>query len=181
MNCAIDALLAAGHKRIAYIGQDEINKVQQQYQETTFYTTWRSRMQAMHGEGWRELDLAVSCPMQELPHQAMYEKIRRTLPGRKYTAVIAAISQVHAVTAALIDSGVTFPGECSAVAIGDRMEVPYYRPTPARVVVPFLEHARQAFELVKYRSEHLELPPQQREVHPFFVNGQTLSKNPKGE
>ena len=111
----------------------------------------------------------------------MYDKILRTLPDRKYTAVIAAISQVHAVTAALIDSGVTFPGECSVVAIGDRMEVPYYRPDPARVVVPHQEHARLAFELVKFRAEHPELPPQHKEVHPFFVKGQTLSPNFKGE
>ena len=181
MNCAIDALLAAGHKRIAYIGQDEINKIQQQYQETTFYTTWRSRMQAMHGKKWEELDLSVSCPMQQLPHQAMYDKIRETVPQKKYTALIATMPQIHAVTAALLDSGITFPGECSLVAIGDRMEVPFYRPAPARVVVPYEEHTRLAFELVKYRSEHPELPPQQKEVPPFFVEGQTLSPNHQGE
>jgi len=181
MNYAIDALLSAGHRRIAYIGQREVHESQRQYQDATFYSTWQSRMQVMHGKDWKCLDLSVSCPTQQLPHQAMYDRIRETVLMKKYTAVIAEMPQVHAVTAALIDSGVTFPGECSLIAIGDRMEVPFYRPEPARVVVPHQEHARLAFELVKYRTEYPELPPQQREVHPLFAEGQTLSQNPQGE
>ncbi|MPM95377.1 hypothetical protein SDC9_142531 [bioreactor metagenome] len=181
VNCAIDVLVAKGHRRIGYIGQAELHETQQKYLNSTFFTTWKGRMQAMHGNAWQELDLTVSCPLYQMPHQAMYHMIRKTLPQKKYTALIASISQIPAILAALTDSGIPFPEECSLIAIGDRMEVPFFRPEPSRILVPYETHARHAFDLARHLAEHPELPPQEWEVKQFYVEGSTVSINRAGE
>lgn len=118
----------------------------------------------------------METPRFELPHRAIYDKLKSF--GRKlpFTAIITWIPFVWGVAAALTDLGIRIPDDVSLVANGDRQEVPFYRPKLSYLKVPLRDHAFKALELIRARERNPDLPVQYAMISPVFIEGETLKK-----
>lgn len=173
----LDRLAAAGHSRIALIEQYTLMNDQLQLGTPTFYSVWKQRItETLGADAVSDLSILVETPRFELPHRAIYEKLKSF--GRKlpFTAIITWIPFVWGVTAALTDLGIRIPDDVSLVANGDRQEVPFYRPKLSYLKVPLRDHAFKALELIRARERNPDLPVQYAMISPVFVEGETLKK-----
>lgn len=171
----LDRLAAAGHTRIALIEQYTLMNDQQVVDVPTFYSVWRKKIVETLGEpAVADLQILVETPRFELPHRAIYSKVRSLGRRLPFTAIVTRIPFLWGVTAALTDLGLRVPEDVSIVSMGDRQELEFYRPELTYLKVPLRDHAIQAFELVKERLENPALPVLYTMITPEFVEGKTL-------
>lgn len=177
MGIILNKLRDAGHTRIALVEQCALMNDQQTLAVPSFYSVWKQRIAETLGEeAVGELSILVETPRFEMPHRAIYEKVKAF--GRKppFTAIITRIPFVWGVISALDDSGVRIPEDVSVVFNGDRQEVEFYRPRLTYLKVPLRNHAIQAMKLVKRRLENPSIPVQYTMIEPEFIEGGMLKK-----
>lgn len=173
----LDRLAQAGHTRIALVEQYSLMNDQLELDTPTFYSVWKQRItETIGAEAVSELSILVETPRFELPHRAIYEKLK--VFGRKppFTAIITRVPFVWGVAAALTDLGLKIPEDVSLVSNGDRQEVPFYRPRLSYLKVPLRDHAFKALELIRAREQNPALPVQYAMIQPVFVEGETLKQ-----
>ncbi len=177
MGLILNRLRDAGHTRIALIEQCTLMNDQQTLAVPSFYSVWKQRIAETLGEeAVEQLSILVETPRFELPHRAIYEKVKAFGKKPPFTAVITRVPFVWGVLSALADAGVRVPEEVSVVSNGDRQELEYYRPQLSYLKVSLREHAIQALELVKTRITNPALPVQYTLIQPEFIQGTTLKK-----
>ncbi len=173
---ALDKLIEAGHRKIAFVGQYIDHDGKKMYEDFEHYALWRQKMASFAGEeNVDALDLAVPTPHYELPHYAIYDKLR-AIKKPQFSAIITPLSNVWAVISALSDNHIKVPEEVSVVCIGDRQEAIFYRPVLSCVQVSLKEHAQKAMKLVKLREQNPDLPPHYTMIEPRFIVGETFAK-----
>ena len=177
MKMLLDRLAQAGHSRIALVEQYTLVNEQLELNSSTFYSVWKQRISETLGEeAVSELSILVETPRFELPHQAIYDKLK--VFGRRppFTAIITWVPFVWGVMAALADLGLRIPEDISLVADGDRQEIPFYRPRLSYLKVPRRDHAFKALELIRLRERNPDIPVQYAMIPPVFVEGETLKQ-----
>ncbi|MGN0872942.1 MAG: GntR family transcriptional regulator [Victivallales bacterium] len=171
----LDRLAQAGHTRIALVEQYTLMNDQLELNTPTFYSVWKQWItENLGSDAVSELGILVETPRFELPHRAIYEKLKAfgcTLP---FSAIITRVPFIWGVTAALTDLGFRIPEDVSLVSNGDRQEVPFYRPKLSYLQVPLRDHAYKALELIQLRSQNPSLPVQYMMIQPVFIEGETL-------
>ncbi|MBS1369653.1 MAG: GntR family transcriptional regulator [Lentisphaeria bacterium] len=171
----LDKLAEAGHTRIALVEQCSLMNDQLTADVPTFHSVWKQRIAETLGESAAgELSILVETPRFELPHRAIYERLRSIGPKPPFTAVITRVPFLSGVMAAFSDLGLRVPEDVSVVANGDRQELEFYRPEPTYLKVSLRDHALQAFELIKARLATPSLPVQYTMISPEFIEGKTL-------
>ncbi len=173
----LDKLIEAGHRRIAFVDQYNLVDGERVLPYPTFHSIWRERVaQLVAPETLESLDLSVETPRFQLPLKAIYDKLLRIGPKPDFTAITCDFTFAWGIVAAFNDLGIRIPEDVSIVTIGDRQEIPFYRPAFSYLRVSLRDHVFKALEVIRAREKNPDLPVQYAMIPPAFVKGETLKR-----
>ena len=171
----MDHLIRNGHRHIGCVMQYIEKDGKKIPLDSEFYGSWSRRVSMLPGNSdIDKLLIDVKVPAFEQPHLKIYERLKNMGANLPFTAILSPTSMVCGVLAALYDLGKKIPEDISVVTIGDRQEIEFLRPRLTHFSVPLREHAVKALELIRFRENNPDAPPQWGMITEHFIEGETL-------